>query len=116
MGAIIACLRRSNRRTIVMRNTQKYLSYGALSVMTASALVASLAGGASARTLSAPAQVEAFAHPAFQRTWERTDRPVSFGQVQRSWYWGPNPNTGGILEDYAEGAGGKRLVQYFDKS
>jgi hypothetical protein len=60
--------------------------------------------------------VEPFAHPAFQRTWERTDRPVSFGQVVRSWYWGPNPNSGGLLEDYAEGVGGKRLVQYFDKS
>jgi hypothetical protein len=85
-----------------------------LAVLAASTLVGS--GGARATTLNAPAQVEPFAHPAFQRTWERTDRPVSFGQVSRSWYWGPNPNSGGLLEDYAEGVGGKRLVQYFDKS
>jgi hypothetical protein len=61
-------------------------------------------------------QAPPFAHPAFQRTWERTDRLVASGQVQRSWYWGPAPNTGGLMEDYAQGQGGKRLVQYFDKS
>ncbi|HET6260682.1 MAG TPA: hypothetical protein VFG99_00400, partial [Chloroflexia bacterium] len=58
----------------------------------------------------------AFANPAFQRVWERTDKPVASGQVQRSWYWGPTANSQGLQEDYAEGAGGKRLVQYFDKS
>ncbi len=57
-----------------------------------------------------------FANPAYQRIWERTDRPVASGAVRRSWYWGPVPNTGGLQEDYAEGVGGKRLVQYFDKS
>ena len=96
-----------------MRTTRKYLSYAALALIAAPMLSS---GGATAGTLHAPTLVEGFAHPAFQRTWERTDRPVSFGQVQRSWYWGPNPNTGGLLEDYAEGVGGKRLVQYFDKS
>ena len=57
-----------------------------------------------------------FAHPAFQRTWERTDKVVASGQVQRSWYWGPTANTPGLNEEYIEGAGGRRLVQYFDKS
>lgn len=103
-----------------MVSISKRLTYGGLSVATTAALVATLIGSAAASApavpSAAPLAVDAFAHPAFQRTWERTDRPVSFGQVQRSWYWGPNPNTGGILEDYAEGAGGKRLVQYFDKS
>ena len=56
-----------------------------------------------------------FANPAFQRTWERTDKLVASGQVQRSWYWGPTPGAS-VQEDYAEGPGGKRLVQYFDKS
>ncbi len=73
-------------------------------------------GGVVARTLDAPAQAAGYAHPAFLRTWERTDLPVSSGEVQRSYYWGPAPNTGGLLEDYAEGVDGKRLVQYFDKS
>ena len=36
--------------------------------------------------------------------------------MRRSWYWGPQPNTGALQEDYAEGVGGKHLVQYFDKS
>src|SRR2546423_7314760 len=56
-----------------------------------------------------------FADRAFQAAWERTDRPVAGGMVRRSFYWGPTP--GAMLsEPYAEGAGGKRLVQYFDKS
>jgi hypothetical protein len=59
---------------------------------------------------------QGFASPAFQRTWERTDKPVASGQVQRSWYWGPTANTPGLNEEYIEGAGGRRLVQYFDKS
>lgn len=61
-------------------------------------------------------QTPPFANTAFQQTWERTDRFVAGGLVGRSWYWGPAPNTGGLQEDYAEGVGGTRLVQYFDKS
>ena len=66
-----------------------------------------------------PAGVSAqasFANPAFQRTWERTDKPVASGQTKRSWYWGPVPISGAIEEGYAEGVNGSRLVQYFDKS
>jgi hypothetical protein len=48
--------------------------------------------------------------------WTRTDAPVASGAVKRTWFWGPQPNTLGILEEYREGANGKRLVQYFDKS
>jgi len=60
----------------------------------------------------------AFAHPAFQRTWDRTDGPVKQGQVSRTWFWGPGPNTPGLLEQYNESPLGNklRLVQYFDKS
>ena len=57
-----------------------------------------------------------FAHPAFQRVWERTDAPVRSGQVSRTWFWGPGPNTTGLIEAYKEGPGGTHLVQYFDKS
>jgi hypothetical protein len=63
-----------------------------------------------------PAPGGGFAQPAFQRLWERTDRPVASGQVQRSWYWGPAPNSTALYEEYQEGPGGTRLVQYFDKS
>lgn len=78
---------------------------------------ASATGPGDVGIYSVDAQAQnAFADPAFQRTWERTDKPVASGQVQRSWYWGPAPISGALQEDYAEGAGGKRLVQYFDKS
>src|SRR5204862_33744 len=58
----------------------------------------------------------AFAMPAFESTWRRTDDLVASGQVKRTWFWGPAPSSGGLSEEYKEGAGGKRLVQYFDKS
>jgi hypothetical protein len=60
--------------------------------------------------------VALFADEAFKNTWARTDQLVAEGLVRRSWYWGPQPNTGPLQEEYAEGVGGKHLVQYFDKS
>ncbi len=57
-----------------------------------------------------------FANAAFSRLWERTDAPVASSSVKRTWFWGPAPNSSGISEDYKEGSGGKRVVQYFDKS
>jgi hypothetical protein len=66
--------------------------------------------------LPAQAQTQAgFADPAFQRTWERTDRPVAERKADRSWYWGPTPGFA-TQETYKQGQGGTRLVQYFDKS
>ena len=60
----------------------------------------------------------AFANPAFERVWTRTDRPVKEGRVSRTYFWGPGPNTPGLLEQYNEAPNGtrNRLVQYFDKS
>lgn len=55
-------------------------------------------------------------HPAFHRTWERTDRPVASGGATRSWIWGPDGHTDAFNEPYADAPGGERLVQYFDKS
>lgn len=60
-------------------------------------------------------KADGFADPAFQQTWERNDKPVANGLVKRSFYWGPSPGPQEI-EPYTEGIGGKRLVQYFDKS
>jgi len=59
-----------------------------------------------------------FAHSQFARTWIRTDLPVSLGRLERTWFWGPGPNTPGLLEPYKEDPSGRglRLVQYFDKS
>ena len=53
--------------------------------------------------------------PAFTEVWNKADAPVAAGKVARSWLWGPAP----ILtryEQYAQGQGQQRLVQYYDKS
>jgi len=56
-----------------------------------------------------------FADPAFQGVWDRTDKPVAGHLAVRTWFWGPVP--GEVKQEpYAEGKGGTRLVQYFDKS
>ncbi len=52
----------------------------------------------------------------FQRTWARTDKPVTDGQVSRTWMWGTESFTGTISEQYLESPGGTRDVQYFDKA
>jgi hypothetical protein len=52
----------------------------------------------------------------FHAVWERTDRPVAGGVVSRTWMWGPGPNSGVLLEEYAQSPGGMRQVQYYDKS
>jgi hypothetical protein len=57
-----------------------------------------------------------FADPAFQQVWNRTDSLVAGGNVSRTWFWGPGPNTTGLFEQYNEGTNGQRIVQYFDKS
>jgi hypothetical protein len=43
---------------------------------------------------------------------------VQQGQVSRTFFWGPGPNTPGLFEQYNESPLGNklRLVQYFDKS
>lgn len=56
------------------------------------------------------------ANDAMRRTWERTDSPVASGVATRTWMWGPEAFTGQMQEDYLEAPGGKRAVQYFDKS
>ncbi|MEZ4568876.1 MAG: hypothetical protein R2849_00795 [Thermomicrobiales bacterium] len=53
---------------------------------------------------------------AFQKTWERTDKPVTDGQATRTWMWGPQPNSQVIMEAYDEAPNGMRQVQYYDKS
>src|SRR4051794_37927516 len=40
----------------------------------------------------------AFTDPAFTQVWTRTDQLVADGKVGRTWFWGPQPNTGGIRE------------------
>ena len=87
--------------------------------MAAPVLLALLLPGAGT-TSAAPAHVPTnvptnFADPAFKSTWMRTDALVDDGTVKRSYYWGPLPGFS-MNEEYAEGPGGKHLVQYFDKS
>lgn len=77
------------------------------------ALVVALVG---ATLLPATASAEPFANEAFQSTWERTDQPVSDLSVSRTWVWGPEAFTIGLLEPYDEAPNGQRQVQYFDKT
>jgi uncharacterized protein YkwD len=73
--------------------------------------VALIPGGSGSRALA-----HAPGNPYFERTWSRTDRPVAAGALSRTWMWGPQANTPVLEEEYADSPGGKRLVQYFDKS
>jgi hypothetical protein len=56
------------------------------------------------------------AFQSFIATGARTDLPVEQGQVNRTWMWGPQPNSAPIEEPYLEAPGQSRVVQYFDKS
>lgn len=62
-------------------------------------------------SVAAPIGIEAF-----KRTWARTDQPVASLQANRTWMWGPQANTGLLAEPFAGSPGGRRTVQYFDKS
>jgi Tol biopolymer transport system component len=50
----------------------------------------------------------------FLRVWERTDRPVADGDVERTWMWGPAVS--GELSERYGAPDVRRAVQYFDKS
>jgi hypothetical protein len=52
----------------------------------------------------------------FERTWNRTDRPVIEQHVNRTWMWGPQAFTGPMMEATTDRPGVGRQVQYFDKS
>jgi len=55
-----------------------------------------------------------FADPAFERVWQRNDRPIAEQRANRSWTWGPR----GLMartEGYIQSPSGLRQVQYFDK-
>jgi hypothetical protein len=54
--------------------------------------------------------------PAFRGVWSRTDFTVANHTVNRTWFWGPAPNSPGLIEEVHDLQGGTRLVQYFDKS
>lgn len=64
----------------------------------------------------APAAAVIEAEEAFYNTWARTDLPVQTGMVDRTWMWGPGPNTEVLSEEYTEHPIGLRPVQYFDKA
>jgi Tol biopolymer transport system component len=49
------------------------------------------------------------------RTWERQDRPVASGMVERTWIWGPAPFAH-VVESYDNAPDGKRATRYYDKS
>ena len=68
-------------------------------------------------SVAAPAAADQqFASQFFFGTWSQTDQPVAAGVANRTWMWGPSPNTPGMAEPYKESPDGQRLVQYFDKT
>ena len=58
---------------------------GLISALAISCLVAGVVGP----VMSARAQADGFADPAFKTVWERTDVLVAQGTVSRTWVWGP---------------------------
>ncbi len=77
--------------------------------------VALIVAGGTALTLAPAAAVET-GDDAFAYTWSRTDLPVANSQATRTWMWGPAAFTSAMEEEYTEGVGGGRIVQYFDKT
>lgn len=54
---------------------------------------------------------------AFRRVWNEQDGPIADEVEQgRSWTWGPAPISPLLSEQMNESPGGRRVVQYFDKS
>ena len=64
---------------------------------------------------AAAAQGVPAANPAFGKVWERTDQLVRGRSVARTWFWGEAPFAR-VLESFAGSPGGRRLVEYYDKS
>ncbi len=64
-----------------------------------------------------PALAAVDAKQSFNRVWERNDKPVAAGRADRSWTWGPGPNTAPMPEAYVDAQlpESSRMVQYFDK-
>lgn len=54
-------------------------------------------------------------HQAVQEIWQQVDGPITAGDVQRSWVWGPEP-LAATTESYGAGADGTRTLYYFDKA
>ena len=83
-----------------------------MQIAAALVLVAALLGLVALRNARAVAP----SNEHFQRTWERTDKPIIDGVVSRTWNWGPQGISNEISEPYGDAPGGSRRVQYFDKS
>ncbi len=63
-----------------------------------------------------PMQAAASPLNPMQRTWMRTDYPVSNGQAARTWMWGPQENAYATDEQYLQSPDGEREVIYYDKA
>ena len=81
---------------------------------TAALGLALLAPSVAPFTPSAQAR-SAFADPAMEVVWDRTDKPIEDRVAARSWMWGPDTFYSSY-EPYHQGPGGQHLVSYFDKS
>ncbi len=105
-------MRRTNKESLLSLTVGALVLAGSIS----GAGNAAAAGAQSPVGQGQSSQTLQFADPAFESLWRRTDSLVNSGKVKRSFFWGPKANTGSLSEDYAQGPGGKHMVQYFDKS
>ena len=81
-------------------------------VLTGTIVVSSLGAAVTPQPALA---AEGFANDSFRSVWTRTDQPVESQAVRRSWIWGDNA-LNARQEAYSNSPGGRRQVQYFDKS
>jgi hypothetical protein len=98
-----------------MRHKFRFLIVLALTVSMFSAVVVAQANDHNDYDNNDNDHVE-IGNDSFYNVWKRTDLPVAQGKVHRTWIWGPGANSHLIEEEYVEGEGGTRYVQYFDKS
>ncbi len=58
---------------------------------------------------------DALSNPEIRAVFDRTDRPIINGDVDRAWAWGPAAITAPIQEPFSGVPGDQRTVQYFDQ-
>src|SRR3954471_12647733 len=69
-----------------------------VAVLLAALFLSQVPASAGTRTSAVYAAPMTFAQSAFEATWRHTDAPVASGSVKRTWFWGPAPNSTGLVE------------------
>ena len=94
---------------------KKQLRLRTLALVGAMLMALQMGLGAIPTSQAAGSEGISFANGAFRKVWEGPDYPVASAKTTRGYTWGPE-GWAFQQEDYVESPGGKRLVQYFDKT